>query len=121
MNKEIEYVTNVTTSASLDATGQWTLGQLPFADEVVIRQITYSSSNAIKPIFSIWSNLGNNGILASVCACPGFTSNPGTRIQLRNPPQAQTTFQMMLGTAIATSSSGDFVAINMDFIKYRTK
>ena len=120
MNKEIDSIVNITTAAILDATGQWTYGgSVPIADEVVIRQITYSSTNALATIFSIRSDLSNN-VIASVCAIKGFTSNPNTRIQLRTPPGNYINFQLLLPTGASTVlAATDYISINMDFIKYR--
>ena len=120
MNKEIDSIVNITTAAILDTTGQWTYsGGIPIADEVVIRQVTYSSTNAFAPVYMIRSDLSNNNI-ASVCAMKGFTSNPNTRIQLRSPPGNYINFQILLTTgASTTGASLDFVSINLDFIKYR--
>ena len=121
MNKEIEYIINITTSATLDATGQWTYtGGLPNgADECCIRQVTYNSSNAAHPVYNVRSDL-TNGIIASVASIIGFISNPDTRIQLRTFSANQLMFQVQTATgASTTGASGDFIAINMDFIKYR--
>jgi hypothetical protein len=121
MNREIEYITNVTASAILDTTAQWSYsGQLPAADEMVIRQITYNSSNAFHPIWNVWTNLGSTSqIVGSVCANIGFVSCPGTRIYLRTQP-SQCEFQLrsVLGL-VTTGANLDFVAINFDLIKYR--
>ena len=121
MNREIEYITNITASAVLDTSGIWTwnMGACPPADECVVRQVTYSSSNAFHPVYQVYSTLTNSAI-ASVCAIPGFTSCPGTRLQLRTQPQATLTFQILLTTGASTTGAlADFVSINLDFIKYR--
>jgi hypothetical protein len=121
MNREIEYITNVTASTVLDETGVWRYnGHLPDADEIVIRQITYNSTNAFNPIWNIWANLGSTTqIVGTVCASIGFTSCPGTRIHLRTPP-SQCEFQLRSTMGLTTTGANlDFVAINFDLIKYR--
>ena len=123
MNGEIEMIINATAFALLDATGAWTLTGVPQSDECCIRQITYSSSNASKGIYLIESNMtGSLQYVGSASNIAGFTSNPNTRIHLRHAPPQQITFQLRHPAPfpqVATDATGDWVAINMDFIKYR--
>ena len=122
MNREIEYIQNVTAYCTLDATGAWThSGGLPSTpDECVIRQITYSSADAAKGVYLIQTSLSNI-IVGAVSNIPGFTSCPQTRIQLHSPVQP-IRFQLLVPLnppVPATDCTGDFIAISMDFIKYR--
>lgn len=120
MNREINYIVNVSTSATLTTTGQWTyLGGLPAADEVVIRAITYNSSSALHQVFTIQSNLNGSCSIGSVCAIPGFVTNPQTRIQLHAAPPNPLTFQMLFEGRQVIGQIGDFISIQMDFIKYK--
>lgn len=122
MNKEIESIVNVTVYRILDATGGWThSGGLPdFADEVVIRQISYDSSTD-KGIYIIQSSL-NNGFIGVANSIAGFASSPNTRIQLRTPIPNYISFQLLAPFSPPqpiTNCVDDMIAINMDFIKYR--
>ncbi|MDR3571312.1 MAG: hypothetical protein P4L81_03890 [Candidatus Pacebacteria bacterium] len=120
MNKEIEYIQSITSVALLTASGQWSyLSTPPEADEMCIRQVTYTSADAGTNLYVVNSNVGYMGVVSTT---RGFTSNPGTRIQLHH-STGQLQFQLQVPTAgglvPATPTAGDMIAINIDFIKYR--
>ena len=124
LNREIESIVNVTAYALLDGTGAWTQNVSLPADECVVRQISYATG-AAKGLYLIFSNIKNDFIGSITTNATGSVSNPGTRIQLRNPLPNALTFQLMHPITIgsltpATDTSGDFISINMDFIKYRS-
>lgn len=121
MSREIESITNVVAYGALDATGEFfytSAFQQP--DEIVIRQITYSSVEATRSMFLVDSNFG---IIGSVVNDESFVSHPQTRIQIRSPISGPLRF--ILRDAVRPgppSGSGvdlDMISIHMDFIKYR--
>ena len=123
--REIENITNVTASAVLDATGAFAFyGNIPPADEVVIRQITYCSDAVAKYAYLVRSSFG---IVGTVVNTTQFVSNPGTRIRVREQLFAPLQFQLLLPAGAggvnaptnASSDIGDMISISMDFIKYR--
>lgn len=119
MNREIEYIMSVTTSAVLDATGAWIhSGGLPQnPDEVVIRQITFSGIGSNYEAYLLDSSLG---VLGSVACTLGFVVCPQTRIQLRNPLSQSITFQLrQVDLTNAPLWDGDHITVVLDFIKYR--
>lgn len=124
MSRDIEYIQNVTAFATLDSTGGFSIqGGFPTnPDEVVIRQVTYDSAVADKVLYLIQSNI-NNGIIGCISNTNGFASNPGTRIQTRNPLSNVLTFTLMLGNKPVIPAGSavelDQITICMDFIKYR--
>jgi hypothetical protein len=118
-----EIINNVTVHAVVDKQGKWRYqGNVPPADEVIIRQITYGSPSDTISVYLIHSNI-NNGIIGSAIKNYGFVSNPGTRIQLRNPLPNYLEFQLLAptyptGSPVAPDVADDMVTISMDFIKY---
>jgi len=124
MSRDIDYIVNVTAFAILDVQGEFSIqGGFPTnPDEVVIRQVTYDSDDATKVLYLIHSNI-NNGIIGCIGNTNGFASNPGTRIQTRNPLSNVLTFKMMLGTTPSVPANSavdlDQITICMDFIKYK--
>ena len=124
MSRDIEYIQNVIAYATIDDTGKFSIqGGFPTnPDEVVIRQITYDSDDAQKVLYLIHSNL-SNGIIACVGNINGFVSNPGTRIQTRNPVSNVLTFELFLANKplipIADGAELDQICISMDFIKWK--
>jgi len=96
MSRDIDYIVNVQAFATLGGTDEFTLqGGFPTnPDEVVIRQITYGHSVPNGEMILIHSNL-SNGIIGAIGGINGFTSNPGTRIQTRNPITSVLTFKLM--------------------------
>jgi len=120
--KEVLFITNIIASALLDATGQFSISGVPInTDEVVVRQINYCGLAGTKFNFLVQSTLSNQN-LACVSNISGFTSNPGTRIILKNPIPPTITFQLTAAFAPynpITAAAGDQIAICMDFIKYR--
>lgn len=122
---QIDYITNVTASAIIDSTGQFSIsGGFPtLVDEIVVRQVNYCGLNATKFNFLVQSNLKNHTI-AAVSNISGFMSNPGTRMIFRNPIPPTITFQLTAAFAPfapITSATGDQIVIIMDFIKYLKK
>ena len=121
MSREIDTITNVVSCAVLDSNAQWTYNgsYMPCPDEIIVRQISYWSNDPAPQLLLIKSNLG---ILGSIVTAT-FSSNPGTRIQTRDPISGQLTFQLFVPTANslfpAVVVPGDMIAIHMDFIKYR--
>jgi hypothetical protein len=120
--REIANIENVTTSATLTATGSWTLsgGFSTTCDEIVIRQITYSSQSASAnyAISQILSNISSQ-VIGSVVNALQAHPCPGTRIKLRAPLPPQLQFQMIRSGAPTSLCNGDFISIDMDFITYR--
>ena len=121
---QIDYIQNLTAYATLDGTDEFSIqGGFPTnPDEVVIRQITYGHSAGANEMLLIHSNL-TNGIIACIGGINGFTSNPGTRIQTRNPVSNVLTFKLMSATTPATPAGNavdlDQICISMDFIRYK--
>jgi len=124
MSRDVNYIQNVTAFAILDDKGEFSIqGGFPTnPDEVVIRQITYDSADAEKVLYLIHSNI-NNGVIGCVGNTNGFASNPGTRIQTRNPLSNVLTFKMLLGTVPPVPAGAavelDQITICMDFIKWK--
>ena len=123
MNREIEYISSITTTAILDATGSWTMTGAPQQpNECVVRQITYAGvSVAPFNMYVIQSEI-HNGIIGTVCASDSFTSSPQTRIRLYNPLPGTIRFQLLRLTSnglIPVATATDMISINLDFIKYR--
>jgi hypothetical protein len=89
-------------------------------DEIVVRQVTYM---ATAPKSELWVIKSNLGLLESVVPTAGFQSDPGTRIQVREPLSGPLTFKLFIPTLQAllpaVTTAGDMVAIHMDFIRYR--
>jgi hypothetical protein len=118
-----EIINNVTVHALVDKFGKWRYqGNVPPADEVVIRQITYATQDDTVALYLIHSNI-NNDVIGSTLKDVGFVSNPGTRIQLRNPLPNYLEFQLLApsyptGTPVAPDVEDDMITISMDFIKY---
>lgn len=112
-------ITNVLTYAVLTATGEWTMqgSFMPCPDEIVVRQITFSSAAPTNSLLVVQSNLGMLGSVVTT----NFASNPGTRIQMRNPIAGPLTFKLFVPTQTsltpATINVGDSISIAMDFIK----
>lgn len=121
MSREIESITNVVSYAIL-VNDKWTYtGNFPPSpDEIVIRQITYSSEKADPRILLVNSSVG---LLGSIVAVPSYVSNPGTRIKVRNPISNPLEFWLSIPTQgsmmPAANVDDDYIAIHMDFIKYR--
>ena len=124
MSRDIDYIVNVQAFATLGGTDEFTLqGGFPTnPDEVVIRQITYGHSVPNGEMILIHSNL-NNGIIGVIGGINGFMSNPGTRIQTRNPITNVLTFRLMTAVTPPTPAGAavdlDQICISMDFIKYK--
>jgi len=121
MSRDVEYIQNVTAFAFLDQRGEFSMqGGFPTnPDEVVIRQVTYDSADAAKVLYLIHSNI-NNSIIGCIGNTNGFASNPGTRIQTKNPLPNVLTFKIMLGLVPAgVAVEFDQITICMDFIKYK--
>ena len=124
MSRDVEYIANVTAFAIFNDQGEFSIqGGFPTnPDEVVIRQVTYDSADPDKVLYLIQSNI-NNGIIGCIGNTNGFASNPGTRIQTRNPLSNVLTFKMMLGTSPPMPAGAavefDQISICMDFIKYK--
>ena len=119
----IQSVTNVMSYAILPATGTWTLqGGFPQqVDEIIIRQLSYNSADAVKSIYLIGSSI-NNQMLGAVANLGGFSACPGTVIRLNSPLSNVITFQLYFpGTPAfpAAVTPGDMVSISMDFISYK--
>ena len=123
---QIDYIQNVTAFATFGqgATKFSIQGGFPTnPDEVVIRQITYGHTAGAGEMLLIHSNL-TNGIIACIGGINGFTSNPGTRIQTRNPISNVLTFTIMDATTPSTPVDPavvdlDQICIAMDFIRYK--
>ena len=121
---QIDYIQNVQAHATLGNTDEFTIhGGFPTnPDEVVIRQITYGHSAGANELILIYSNLSNS-IIGAIGGINGFTSNPGTRIQTRNPLSNVLTFKLMSATTppepIGAAVHLDQICISMDFIKYK--
>ena len=126
MSRDMEYIQNVTAFATLNSTDEFSIqGGFPTnPDEVVIRQITYGHTAGNNEMILIHSNL-NNGIIGVIGGINGFMSNPGTRIQTRNPITNVLTFKLMSAvtppTPIGAAVDLDQICISMDFIKYVRK
>lgn len=127
MSRDIDYIVNVQAYVSLGGTDEFSIqGGFPInPDEVVIRQITYAPSAVGTPnMVLIHSNI-SNGITGAICRINGFTSNPGTRIQTRNPLSNVLTFRLMTPTTPPAPAGNmvdmDSICISMDFIKYKQK
>ena len=124
MSRDVDYIVNVQAFAILDETGGFSIqGGFPTnPDEVVIRQITYATGVPASFLFLVQSSL-NNGIIGCVGGNNGFTSNPGTRIQTRNPLSNVLTFKLMTPTTPPSPAGDDVdlnqICISMDFIKYK--
>ena len=124
MSRDIEYIQNVIAYVTLNNTDQFSIqGGFPTnPDELVIRQITYGHSVQHGEMILIHSNL-TNGVIGVIGGINGFTSNPGTRIQTRNPVSNILTFTLMSATTPATPAGAavdmDQICISMDFIKYK--
>ena len=121
MSREIDYIANVTAFTMLGPTGEFSIqGGFPLnPDEIVIRQITYDSADPQKVLYMISSNL-TNGVIGCIGNTNGFVSNPGTRIQTRNPIPNVLTFTVLLGSAPAGAAVElDQISIAMDFIRYK--
>ena len=124
MSREIDYIQNVVAYATLSNTDEFSIqGGFPTnPDEVVIRQITYGHSVQYGEMILTQSNL-TNGVIGVIGGINGFTSNPGTRIQTRNPVSNILTFKFMSATTPPTPAGAavdlDQICISMDFIKYK--
>ena len=124
MSRDIEYIQNVTVFVTLNSTDEFSIqGGFPTnPDEVVIRQITYGHTAGANEMILIHSNL-NNGIIGVIGGINGFMSNPGTRIQTRNPITNVLTFRLMTAVTPPTPAGAvvdlDQICISMDFIKYK--
>lgn len=123
MCRDIEYITQVNAWGILTADGTLSIqGGFPMdPDEVVIRQILYSSENANKGIYLVRTNI-NNQIIGSVSNILGFVTNPETRIRLRSPLTNIITFEVlapMNPPVPGLVDADDLISIHMDFIKYR--
>ena len=127
MSRDIEYIQNLTAYAILDNTGEFSIqGGFPTnPDEVIIRSVTYShGAGAAKAMVLIHCNLANQ-VIASAIASAQFSSQPGTRIQTRNPISNVLTFKIMAPFTPMVQAFADAeyheICISMDFIKYRQK
>ena len=123
MSRDIEYIQNVMAFAELTSEGEFSIqGGFPTnPDEIVIRQITYESDDAVKLLYLVYSNI-NNQYIGCICNMPGFVTNPGTRIQIRNPIPNVLTFKLFDTTNPVLNASptpGDLISIHMDFIRYK--
>ena len=128
MNREIEFITNINAFAVLSANGCWSLnsGFPSLADEIVIRQISYSSTNDVSGQGVLLIVSPQLGVIGSITNHISFTASPGTRIQLRH-PISMLEFRLHVPTnptpTPVTSANYDvdldMVCISMDFIKYR--
>ena len=114
-------ITNVFVWAQFsDASGKFVYnGVVPTADEVIVRQITFSSDDVNGGFYVIHSNL-NNGVIGICTNTDGFVSNPQTRIPLRNHP-THLEFQLLAPTANQPQAPGgratDFIGLSLDFIQ----
>jgi len=125
MSRDVEYIQNFTAFAILDSTGEFSVqGGFPTnPDEVVIRQITYTYGFGTGcGMVLIHSNLSNQ-IIASAIGSDQFSSNPGTRIQTRNPIPSMLTFRVEFPTIPPLPAVNDVdkheIMIHMDFIKWK--
>ena len=117
---QIQCVTNVTTYATLPVEGTWSLqGGFPTdVDEILIRQITYTSTDLGRLTYLIRSDISHQ-IVGTVFNSETFVSCPGTIIRPRGPLQNNINFwvEQFIPTGIVTV--GDQISISMDFIKYK--
>jgi hypothetical protein len=124
MSRDIEYIANVQAYVTLNGTDEFSIqGGFPTnPDEVVIRQITYGHSAGASEMLLIHSNI-NHGLIGAIGGINGFMSNPGTRIQTRNPLSNVLTFKLMSATFPPMPAGAavdlDQICISMDFIKYK--
>ena len=125
MSRDIEYVQNLTAYAILDNTGEFSIqGGFPTnPDEVVIRSVTYShGAGAAKGMVLIHSNLANQ-VIANAIGSAQFSSQPGTRIHIRNPISNVLTFKVMAPFTPMIPALADVefheICISMDFIKWK--
>jgi hypothetical protein len=116
MNREIEYISTITSAATLTSTAEWLCTeQIPIADEVRVRQITYSTALSNNFNFLVRANGRVIGSIPDVT----ISISPNTRIQLHS-HNAQLRFQLQLANGSqAASAIGDSIAITLEFIKYR--
>jgi hypothetical protein len=116
MNSEIEYITNITSSAILTSESRWSYtSAIPAADECVIRQILLCGTNS--GIFGIVTSTFASQPIATVVDSGDFVVCPGTRIQLRGVSPIE--FRISNLTGAPANLDGCFISINLDFIKYR--
>ena len=123
MSRDVEYIQNFTAFGIFDKTGEFSIqGGFPInPDEVVIRSVAYSPGlGAAYSMLLVQSNLSP---LLCVVGSGEFCSNPGTRIQTRNPLPNILTFKMMKPTTPIVPALDDVemheICISMDFIKYK--
>jgi len=123
MSRDIDYIQNVTAFGIFDAKGEFSIqGGFPTnPDEVVIRSITYSPG--VGSPYSMLLVQSNLAPVIGVVGSGAFNSNPGTRIQTRNPLPNVLTFKMMKPTTPPVPAAADTkfheICIAMDFIKYK--
>jgi len=124
MSRDVEYIQNFTAFGIFDDTGEFSIqGGFPTnPDEVVIRSISYSQGQGIG--YSMMLVQSNLSPLLCVVGSGQFCSNPGTRIQTRNPlPNILTLKMMKPTTPPEPTDAGDVelheICISMDFIKYK--
>jgi orotidine-5'-phosphate decarboxylase len=116
MNSEIEYITNITTSAILTSESRWSYtSAIPAADECVIRQILLCG--AASGNFGIVTSTLAPQPIASIVDSGNFVVCPGTRIQLHGMSPIE--FRISDLTGAPANLVGCFISINLDFIKYR--
>ena len=120
--RDIDSIVNVSAYAVLETNGEWTYGgsYMTCPDEIVVRQVTYMS---VAPKNELWVIKSNLGLLGSVVPTAGFQSNPGTRIQVREPLSGPLTFKLFVPTlnslTPAITTALDMVSVELDFIRYR--
>jgi len=110
-------ITNITTRAILSVDGNWTLSEFPtFVDEIIIRQITYTSTDLGRLIYLIRSDI-NQQVFGAVLNAEAFLSCPGTVIRVKN-LQSTITFQLTQIGGSTLVTAGDQISISMDFVKH---
>ena len=128
---DIQYIKNVTSGVLLAAAipnWQTTLTGMPSQnpDECVIRSITFNNAGVEDTLtYFIWSSL-TNGFIGSFPGGAISSNNPGTRIRLNAPVPNVIQFRLYIANSpgeapypVDTVMAGS-LAINMDFIKYRS-
>ena len=111
-------ITNVTTATTLTKS-TWTLPCDVECDEVIIRQITFSSDDTSRGIFLIEASFNSGVIIGTICNTEAFSASPNMHIQLRQPLGGHISFQLMLPNGKPARNVLGDISISMDLIRTR--
>lgn len=117
---EISYrymtIRNLNIVQILDNSGRFVV-QVPFniqAKMAVVRQLTYTSSNATPALYKLNWSLSYDTV-GTVSNTLTFVSNPMTRIPLNNPNSSYIEFRLVSPMLPIGSEATDIIGIDIDF------